>query len=360
VASRIGRIFEATLLPLGVAALAFLVWQIGPSGIVERLSHVRWWFIAIIAQEMVTHYANTAGLLACLPLDRRTLGFWYTAAARLAGESVNATMPTANVGGELLKISLLSRRAPVDRVTAGISAAYATQALAQMLFTMLALPFALPALDLPVVMKGTIVSFVVAGVIGTYVFAQMTIAGSFGKIHGVLQRVGLGKEGSRTHTATTRIDDAARSSHLADPRGFAISVLQFLVGWAWGVVEVAIILHAFGLEVDVLHCLAIESLSSFVDAVFFFVPGQMGTRELGLAGITKMLGLGAPIGVSIGLLRRGRVLVWAAIGLLCLAWFRRIGELSPPVVDAPKESNEGEGRGHTSSERGDVRGSSVG
>src|SRR5581483_6243409 len=160
VASRVALIFEAALLPLGIAALGVLIWRIGPeerAEILRLLALIQWWFVAIVLQEIIAHAANTAGLLACLPLDRRALGFWYAFSARLAGEGVNATMPTATVGGELLKISLLSRRAPTERVTAGISAAYASQAVAQMLFTTLALPLALPALELPRFMKGLIV-----------------------------------------------------------------------------------------------------------------------------------------------------------------------------------------------------------
>lgn len=350
-ASRVARVFETALLPLGIVALGVLIWQIGPedrSQIVRLVSVVQWWFVAVVIQELVAHAANTEGLLACLPLDRKRLGFWYTFAARLAGEGVNATMPTATVGGELLKISLLSRRAPPERVTAGISAAYASQALAQMLFTSLALPLALPALDLAMPLKGMIAVFVFGGVIATYWLASVARGGAFEKVHGLFQKIGIGKKGSRTHTATTRIDGAARDAHGANPRGFVVSVGYFFIGWLWGVVEIALIFHACGVEVDLVQCLAIESLSAFVDAVFFFVPGQMLTREVGLVGIIRALGMHDPavVGLSLGLVRRGRVLVWAALGIFCLAGFRRFagtGGSAQSVGEAAAEKRDGEG-----------------
>jgi uncharacterized protein (TIRG00374 family) len=329
VASRVARIFETALLPLGVLALVVLIWQIGPderAQLLHLVGTVKWWFLAIVLQEVVAHAANTAGLLACLPLDRKKLGFLYTCAARLAGEGVNATMPTATVGGELLKISLLSRRAPASRVTAGISAAYASQALAQMLFTAAALPLALPALELPAELRGlkwVIVLFVSGGVVATFFFANVTRLGTFERLHGLFRWIGLGKKGSRTHEVTTKIDDAARDAREASPLGFALSVVFFFAGWAWGVVEVALVFYASGQPVDLVKCLAIESLSSFVDAVFFFVPGQMGTREIGLVGIVRGLGLGDALGLSLGLVRRARVIVWAGVGIACLAWLRR-------------------------------------
>jgi hypothetical protein len=319
---------ERAMLPLGVLALGVLVWGAGTDnvlGIVERVGLL--WFGIVIAQELVAHAANTFGLIVCMPRDRASLPFWRTFAARLAGEGVNATMPTATIGGELLKISLLARRVPTERVTAGVTAAYATQALAQMLFTALALPLALPALELPHVpqialrlMAGV---FVLGGLAFTYWMASVLRSGAFGRVHGLLRKVGLGREGSDAHSASERIDAAARTAHFENPRAFVASVLWFFFGWAWGAVEVAIILHAIGEKVDWPACFAIESLSAFIDALCLFVPGQIGTREGGLAAITFGIGLGADVGIAIGLVRRGRTLAWAALGLVCLAWFRR-------------------------------------
>jgi predicted MFS family arabinose efflux permease len=74
----------------------------------------------------------------------------------------------------------------------------------------------------------------------------------------------------------------------------------------------------------------------------------MGTRELGLTGITQALGLGAPIGISLGLVRRGRVLLWAAVGLLCLAWFRRTAteEKAPDPIDQAAAAQEAREHDH--------------
>jgi uncharacterized protein (TIRG00374 family) len=335
VAPRLVRAAETALIPLGIAAIAVLVWQIGPderSELVSLVSLVKWWFLAIVLQEAVAHGLNTLGLLACLPLDRKKIGFAYAFGARLAGEGMNATMPTATVGGELLKISLLSRRAAPNRVTAGVSSAYASQTLAQMLFTALALPLSLPALHLRAELKWAVAVFVLGGLVAAYAMVSATRSGVFAKIHGVFQWAGIGKEGSTTHKATASIDDAARDASSADPHGFALAILYFFLAWLWGVVEVGLTFHACGKQVDLVQCLAIESLSSYVDSVCFFVPGQMGTRELGLVGILGALGLDAPMGISLGLVRRARVLAWAVLGLACLARLRRSGDLAPATA----------------------------
>jgi uncharacterized membrane protein YbhN (UPF0104 family) len=327
------------MLPLGILALVFLIWSAGTEHVVAMLNQVGIvWFLVVVAQAIVAHAANTQGLIVCMPRDRASLPFWRTFAARLAGEGVNATMPTATIGGELLKISLLARTVPAERVTAGVTAAYATQALAQMLFTAYGLPFGLDGFGFPhmpsSLLRGLTVVFVGGGVAFTYWASAVLRSGAFSKAHGLLRKVGLGREGSSAHAASERIDDAARSAHGESPRAFAASVTWFLVGWAWGVVEVALILRACGFDFTVADCIAIESLSAYFDSLCLFVPGQIGTRESGLAAITFGLGLGSDAGLAVGLVRRGRHLAWAGFGLLCLAWLRRAEKPEPVAVPA--------------------------
>lgn len=345
-ASRLASWFERAMLPLGVVALGVLVWSAGTENVLGTLRRVGVvWFVAVILQEIVAHALNTLGLLVCLPHDRERLPFWRTFAARLAGEGVNATMPTATIGGELLKISLLARDIPPERVTAGVTAAYATQTLGQMLFTAFALPFALDGFAFPhvppLVTRLVFGVCVGGGTIFAYLAASVLRTGAFARMHWALRKVGLGTEGSSAHATSNKIDEAARAAHGASPGSFAASTLSFLAGWCWGMVEVAMILSASGYveEVTFLNCLAIESLSSFIDALCLFVPGQIGTSEGGLAAITYGLGIGADAGITIGLVRRGRRLAWAGLGIACLAWFRRTGAASPaPAPAAPPPS----------------------
>lgn len=188
------------MLPLGVVALGVLIWSAGFESILALLSKVGIvWFLVVVVQEIVAHGANTMGLLVCLPRDRASLPFWRTFAVRLAGEGVNSAVPTATIGGELLKISLLTRDVPSDRVTAGVTAAYATQTLGQMFFTAFALPFVLSDLAFPHVpplaLRVGAGVFVAGGLLFAYFAASVLRTGAFAYLHRALRLVGLGKEG---------------------------------------------------------------------------------------------------------------------------------------------------------------------
>ena len=66
----------------------------------------------------------------------------------------------------------------------------------------------------------------------------------------------------------------------------------------------------------------IDALSLIISAALFLVPWQAGTQEAGKALMFGLCGLSPASGFALGLIQRLRDLIWAGIGLLCLATFR--------------------------------------
>jgi hypothetical protein len=66
----------------------------------------------------------------------------------------------------------------------------------------------------------------------------------------------------------------------------------------------------------------IETNSLLISAALFLVPWQAGTQEAGKALIFGLCGLSPASGFAVGLIQRLRDMIWAGIGLLCLATFR--------------------------------------
>ena len=85
-----------------------------------------------------------------------------------------------------------------------------------------------------------------------------------------------------------------------------------------GYAETFAILRMIGVADAALIGFLLFSLGMVIDAVFFFVPGSLGTMEAGNAYLFYLLGLNPGIGLSVGLLRRIRKLVWMGIGALVL------------------------------------------
>ncbi len=100
------------------------------------------------------------------------------------------------------------------------------------------------------------------------------------------------------------------------PRRFLPIILCQLAFHALGVLEVWFILSRIS---DVLPnfqtAFLLESISRLILVVFKLIPFVIGIDEAGAQFVTETLALGAGIGVTMAIIRRGRVLFWVAVGL---------------------------------------------
>ena len=79
-----------------------------------------------------------------------------------------------------------------------------------------------------------------------------------------------------------------------------------------------VIVWLLGSPVGFLTAFAIEALSGVAKLAALIVPGSLGVQEGGQVLIFLSLGLTAPLGVTFGLLRRGRELLWIGFGFAAL------------------------------------------
>jgi hypothetical protein len=78
----------------------------------------------------------------------------------------------------------------------------------------------------------------------------------------------------------------------------------------------------------------LESVNRFINVVFKFVPMRVGVDEAGTGMLAKVLGLTTATGVSLAIVRKARILVWTAVGVVLVAvhglsW-REVTEGVPP------------------------------
>ena len=66
--------------------------------------------------------------------------------------------------------------------------------------------------------------------------------------------------------------------------------------------------------------LAVETGAVLLDGILFFVPAKVGTQEGGKVVLFAALGLDPARGLTVGIVRRIRELVYAGVGLLALGW----------------------------------------
>lgn len=62
----------------------------------------------------------------------------------------------------------------------------------------------------------------------------------------------------------------------------------------------------------------LESISRVITIVFKLIPFLVGVDEAGAKFVTETLALGAGVGITLAIIRKGRILFWTAIGLILI------------------------------------------
>src|SRR5262245_21473888 len=127
------RVARVLLLLGGAGLFLVLLIEVGPRAVVESFSTLSWRLLVVIVFPFVI--VNTFDTLGWKFAFRRAgVPFRALLLARLAGEAVNATTPSASVGGEAVKAWLLRRHAPVEDTVSSVVVAKTTITIAQALF----------------------------------------------------------------------------------------------------------------------------------------------------------------------------------------------------------------------------------
>jgi glycosyltransferase 2 family protein len=317
------RRVQLALLAGGAALLVLLVRDNDPAALSANLGLAGWGIVLVIGQEVGAVLANTLGWWTAFPRPRPPVAFRHLVAARLAGDAFNYVTPTASIGGEFVRGHVLVGRASGMELATSIAVAKVCQTIAQVAFIVMGVTWAFTASALPHAWYpeiGILTAALIVAAGGLLVAQRRGLFGGLARILGALDRHGrLGHLGARLRRLDVEIARAHRSH-----ASIATSCAWFFVGWTLGVLEIYLILWLLALPATFTLALTIETLSQVIDAVLFFVPAKLGTQEGGKMLIFTALGIDATKGLSLGLLRRIRELVWAAVGLLIL-WHSQLG-----------------------------------
>ncbi len=83
-----------------------------------------------------------------------------------------------------------------------------------------------------------------------------------------------------------------------------------------GVLEVWFILNRISENPSILNAFLLESVSRLITIVFKLVPFLIGVDEAGAQFVAETVAAGVGIGVTLAIIRKGRILFWTAIGLI--------------------------------------------
>jgi len=317
------KTFEAALLAAGLIMFGLLLKNMDFAYVALSLSTVGVGFVLIIGQELVAHVFNALGWKYSLSpsLDKK-IPFLSVLKMRIAGDGINYLTPSATLAGEWSRAVMMGNSHTLEERLSSVAIAKITQAIAMVAASITGLVWAFTSRINFGGMEGQMKSggWLIAGMIIAIVLLEMRAA----KTKKPDAAEDKKKEGIRSVWQQLKKVDREIMRFLRQyPSRFAMSVLCFLVAYAWGAFEAYWICRFLGAPVTVSTAVLIELLSIFMDGIFFAVPGKAGTQEATKTAIFTALGMKPSAGFAFAVVRHIREIFWALTGFALYYTHRR-------------------------------------
>lgn len=290
----------------GVTGLTALIATQELDAVFDLLVTAGWGIAAAAAFKIVPIFFSARGWQILMPGRRRgdLVFFMWAVWVR---EAVNAMLPVARVGGQVVGVRLMMRHglrttpsvaATVVDVTLGSGILILVAAIGIALFKARAedQTFTQPLL------AGLAFAIAMAGAF--LVLQQIGV----GKRLATMARRRAGRRWSAFIGSAARFDRALRVCWNRRARCTYSTFWQF-VSWCLGGVEIWLLMRALGIEGDIADGFVIEAMLQVAIGLAFFVPGAIGVQEGVIVAIGVALGFSPEQATALALARRARDLL---------------------------------------------------
>lgn len=312
-----GRGVRLLMVAVGLALVVLLILRNDPGALLASLAQLSWRIVVAITLPYAL--VNALDTLAWRWTFRHTVPpFGALFSARLAGEAVNLTTPTASMGGEMVKAWLLRPHVGLEVSTPSVIIAKTTIVISQGLLLVVGIACAWWALPADAFLLRAMAWLLLIEALAVAAFVALQIGGVFAGGGRLLARLGW-LSGAAGGGALVRLDDSLSAFYRREPRRLLLSIGFHFLGALANALETWVILSFLGIEVSFATVTVIEAFSTAVRFATFMVPASLGALEGGHVAVFVALGLSGTAGLSFSLVRRLREVAWAAVGYLLLA-----------------------------------------
>lgn len=303
------------MLLLGLSALAWLVWDVGPQALLDQLWAVGPWFPLVLLAEGLSNTASTVGWRHSFDPDERP-GFRRLLAVSFASLSVAGALPSGQAG-EVAKANLLRGVTSGPEILSSLMVYNLLHVGTTLVCVLVGPIMALSTNAFP--RKIVLLTLAIAGVMALVMVGLGVVMG-MGIFDGVLSRIGgirlIPWTPSDSLRASAREVDARMRRMLKErPSDLAIGSLGLLAGRCFAIAEIHIILTALDVGGGWLTALMVFSTTAVVNYLLMVLPAREGFLEASTLGVFKLLGLVGADGLSLELTRRLRKMAYQVIGV---------------------------------------------
>lgn len=317
-ARRAAHVLQGVAFAAGLAGFVALVTHAGVAPLWHGVRDLGAGLVLFVALAGLEHVLHASGWQRCF-LPEHTPPLRPLAEAYLAGYAFGVLTPTATVGGDVLRASLLPRDVPAAEAAASVTADRLACSLGDAAIGLAGVGILLGRAPLESWQEAGLVgaTLLFGAGIGGFLWVQRSgrTAARVSR-HPFLERLAGERFSARVARAAEDLDARLHGLHVGRPEAFRGALLRNLLATGVGGVQVAVFLAWLGVP-DVAHAAATIFLVGIsLDLFSFFVPGRLGVQEASRMLGASVAGLEPTLGLLLSLVLRLDQLVWVSIGLV--------------------------------------------
>lgn len=320
---RRGRLIYLQLLAFvfGASLLILLVRAVGLQPIYQALGQIHYGFLLLLGLAGARHCLRTLSMRTAVAREHRRFTFWQALTTRLAGETISFFTFTGPVLGEATKAALLRKRVPLASALQALAVDNLLYNLSVALFISSGALVMLATYDLPVGARLPLYGIAAGMALVFSLVAWAVLADVMpvtAAVDFLIRRRLKADWFSARREHFRRVEENVYDFYKKRPRAFFTMFACDFLAHATTVAEVAAVLWMLGFEPALGVSYIIDSLTKVINLVFGFVPATIGVYEGGTGFILHTLGYAVATGLTVGIVRKASMIVWALVGLLML------------------------------------------
>jgi len=330
------KLFDFVLVGVGAAFLSYLIWKIGLREIWRQFASLGWGLIPLVMAEGIAEMIHTLGWRHCMNEPYRSLPWFFLFRVRMAGYAINYLTPTASLGGEVTKGTLLASAHKGPGAVTGVLIGKLCFGFAHLLFVLTGSIFIVATVKLPTALWAGMLFSSALVASGIVIFFLIQKRGKLGTIVRWLatRKVG-GRLLQKAAAGITEIDEALKSYFRERPGELLRAICWHFVGYSLGIAQTW---YFFSLLNRTSWVVAATTwfLSMWFDLVTFAMPFGLGTLEGTRIIALRAVGYNALLGMTYGIAMRLAQLFWSAAGLVNYAFLASREDARPTRLTLEK------------------------
>jgi putative membrane protein len=309
------RIVFYLLVAAGAALFTFLLIQQGAPQVMAAFASAGWWIAAVV----IYHFAvpvllDALAWWSLFPKSER-LSLWELFRMRWIGESVSTLVPSAAVGGDVVRARLAALHgASVPTAAASVLVDITLGVFVQIVFTLAGLALIVSVTGHEGFVRPTLIGALlgIIAIVGFYIVQRL---GMFRFIGVIISRLANSSDWHSLINSGQTLDRTIRTLY-ARRRGVIGCCVWTAASLVLGSGEIWIALHAIGLQATLINALIFQSVILTIRSAMFPVPGALGVQEGGYVVVGNLLGIPGDAAFALSLIARVRELVLGIPGLI--------------------------------------------